>query len=904
MAIVLLLVAVSLISPMSIGAATSLVPDDALRTAINEELGVADPATHEPTEAELESLTELDEADYKGITNLQGLEHATNLTLLDLNLNNVTDLSPLSGLSNLESLSLRNNDISTLAPVKNLSNLTFLNVSGNLSLDKTELSDFTQLKSLYLYSSGITDISFLENLTNLRNLYLDNNSISDITPIKDLPNLDLLNLKANSIINLSNATNLIDGLTAFNVDNQSIELAATVLNPGDTSTTTQNIVKDYNGNVIDSITPSDGGTYTSPNVEWTGLTGTETMRSYTFTQSLTNTAGETFEFSGVVEQPLNWGTSLVPDDALRAAIKAELGKSVAHVLTESDLESLTGEFKASAKGIYSIEGMQYAKNLDKLNLSLNQFSDITPLSSLTRLTSINLLSNNITDIEPLKNLYNLASLQLAVNNITDISHLDNLTSLEELYLHGNSNLNLSPLSNGFSNLKALNISSTNNSDISVLSNLSSLEYLVADDNKISDLSPIENLPLERLHVKENAITDLSQIKDLFSQLSFFYGSNQNIVLSEKNIAETTTSMYINNFIKDINEDIVDNITPSHSGVYNSPRVAWVGLNSNSDTSRSYDFSNDLSASDTHGNIEYSGTVTQPINWLFNESPVITASDRTISVGDDFDPLEGVTATDAEDGNLVNIQVTSNNVDTNTPGQYQVSYRVVDSQGGVDSLTIIVTVEGDGEPDPEPNEAPVINANDVTITVGDDYDPLANVTATDTEDGDLTDAITVTKNEVDTSAAGDYEVSYEVMDSSEKVVNATITVTVEAVPEPEPNEAPTIDADDLTITVGDDYEPLADVTATDTEDGDLTDAVVVTKNEVNTSVAGDYEVSYEVVDSGDKSAETTITVTVEAAPSRDTDEDTLPQTGEATLYLSIIGGIILILIGFVTIRRMN
>ena len=47
-----------------------------------------------------------------------------------------------------------------------------------------------------------------------------------------------------------------------------------------------------------------------------------------------------------------------------------------------------------------------------------------------------------------------------------------------------------------------------------------------------------------------------------------------------------------------------------------------------------------------------------------------------------------------------------------------------------------------------NEAPVINANDVELTIGDMFDPMENVTATDNEDGDLTANIKVVENTVD------------------------------------------------------------------------------------------------------------------------------------------------------------
>ena len=56
--------------------------------------------------------------------------------------------------------------------------------------------------------------------------------------------------------------------------------------------------------------------------------------------------------------------------------------------------------------------------------------------------------------------------------------------------------------------------------------------------------------------------------------------------------------------------------------------------------------------------------------------------------------------------------------------------------------------------------------------------MKGVTATDAEDGDLTDKIVITKNTVDTSKAGKYTVVYEVTDSHGTRVVRTIYVTVQ------------------------------------------------------------------------------------------------------------------------------
>lgn len=85
--------------------------------------------------------------------------------------------------------------------------------------------------------------------------------------------------------------------------------------------------------------------------------------------------------------------------------------------------------------------------------------------------------------------------------------------------------------------------------------------------------------------------------------------------------------------------------------------------------------------------------------------------------------------------------------------------------------------GDTEGQPEVNKAPVLNGVvDKTIIVGDDFDKLAGVSATDKEDGNLTYKIKV-DGEVDTTKAGIYKLTYSVEDSEGLVTTKIRTITV-------------------------------------------------------------------------------------------------------------------------------
>ncbi|MBC2264526.1 DUF5011 domain-containing protein [Listeria booriae] len=231
-----------------------------------------------------------------------------------------------------------------------------------------------------------------------------------------------------------------------------------------------------------------------------------------------------------------------------------------------------------------------------------------------------------------------------------------------------------------------------------------------------------------------------------------------------------------------------------------------------------------------------------------DSPVITASDKTLKKGGSFDPMTGVSASDTEDGDVTgNVTVTANDVNVNQEGTYHVTYSVTDSDDNTTTKTITVTVTS--------NDAPVITAADKTVKKGASFDPMAGVSASDTEDGNVTDKVTVTANDVDTSAVGTYHVTYSVTDSDGNTTTKTITVTVTS------NDAPVITASDKTLKKGGSFDPMAGVSASDTEDGNVTSSVSVTANDVDTSAVGTYHVTYSVTDSDGNTTTKTITVTV-------------------------------------------
>ena len=186
--------------PLPVTAQIVDIPDPNLRAAVEKALGVT-PGTP-ITADEMATLTHL-EARNANISDLTGLEGATNLKSLRLGGNSISDIAPATGLTNLKVLSLWANSISDISPVEALTNLTELNLSGNLISDISPVADLNQLTWLHLQSNRISDIAALASLTNLTALRLDRNSISDISVLSKLIQLTELRLDRNSLTDLS-----------------------------------------------------------------------------------------------------------------------------------------------------------------------------------------------------------------------------------------------------------------------------------------------------------------------------------------------------------------------------------------------------------------------------------------------------------------------------------------------------------------------------------------------------------------------------------------------------------------------------------------------------------------------------------------------------------------------------
>ncbi|MBQ8892095.1 MAG: DUF5011 domain-containing protein [Bacilli bacterium] len=87
-----------------------------------------------------------------------------------------------------------------------------------------------------------------------------------------------------------------------------------------------------------------------------------------------------------------------------------------------------------------------------------------------------------------------------------------------------------------------------------------------------------------------------------------------------------------------------------------------------------------------------GSLEYTLNNIGDKEPVINASDITLLINSEFNPVENVKANDEEDGDITsNVKVISNNVNTSKIGTYEVTYQVTDSKNHNISKTIKVYV---------------------------------------------------------------------------------------------------------------------------------------------------------------------------------------------------------------------
>ena len=379
------------------------IPDPNLRSAIREALELTDEIAL--TQSDMLQLTSLDAGGDRGITDLTGLEHATNIRSLALYHNPFADIGPLTYLTNLTGINFWGCRIVDLSPLRDLRSLNWIVLGNNQISDISPLAGLINLSTLHVDNNQIVDISPLTALTRLQDLRLNGNAITDITPLTELANLQKLHLADNPFHDFSPLFELegveldIEISERFNVV---VEVPDPALRQLIRETLSLPEAVPLTQGQMQLLTKLDAG----GDRGITDLTGLEYA---TNSQSL-----ELYHNPIVDISPLTY------------------------------LTKLTG-FNLWGCRIVDLSPLRSLKNLSWIVLGNNQISDLSPLAGLINLTALHLDRNHIVDISPLTSLTRLEELRLNSNAITDIASLTELKNLKTLYLADNPFHDFSPL---------------------------------------------------------------------------------------------------------------------------------------------------------------------------------------------------------------------------------------------------------------------------------------------------------------------------------------------------------------------------------------------------------------------------------------------------------------------------
>ncbi len=169
-------------------------PDPNLEAAVRADLKKT---TGDLSIEDLRALSLLS-AGSRGITNLLGVEWATNLVTFDGSQNRISDLSPLAGLNRLSYLDVSYNRARDLSPLKGLTNLYCLILGGwppsNPFYDLSPLIGLGSLQVLWISGDPRRDYSGLSALTSVWSLTFDLATPAAVGYLTGLTNLTELSI--------------------------------------------------------------------------------------------------------------------------------------------------------------------------------------------------------------------------------------------------------------------------------------------------------------------------------------------------------------------------------------------------------------------------------------------------------------------------------------------------------------------------------------------------------------------------------------------------------------------------------------------------------------------------------------------------------------------------------------
>ena len=255
---------------------------------------------------------------------------------------------------------------------------------------------------------------------------------------------------------------------------------------------------------------------------------------------------------------------------LESKVSSKIDSTYTITMTKDNLESVTslqlnvGEDETSSE-VSNLEGIEKFTNLKKLEIESSKINDISVLSNLTNLEELHIYGDykikdfsrvtsnqSIKDLTPISKLINLNKLTLSGYNISDISFLSTLTKVTELDIMNNKIKDITPISK-LTSLQKLYLSLNEISDISALSSLTNLEELDISGNQINDLTALSGLKrLKTVNSSDQELSITFKDKNLYNMIVKALGnkvltktdSTYTITITKNNL-ESVTNIELN-----------------------------------------------------------------------------------------------------------------------------------------------------------------------------------------------------------------------------------------------------------------------------------------------------------------------------------------------------------------------
>lgn len=199
-----------------------------------------------------------------------------------------------------------------------------------------------------------------------------------------------------------------------------------------------------------------------------------------------------------------------PDVNLRQAVKQQLNLAEDEAITTENILELR-ELRSSDNTIKSLEGLEYAKNLNIITFNNNNISNLEPLAGLDNLYSVGLAQNPELKIDELLKLKHIVELDISNNpTIGDLSKLDQFADVLNWLVIKNNKISNTDFLKNFKQLKNLDITDNLITDFD-LSNQSNLQILTASNNPLTNIKVPSTL--KQLIMSNTGVSDLSFLSE-------------------------------------------------------------------------------------------------------------------------------------------------------------------------------------------------------------------------------------------------------------------------------------------------------------------------------------------------------------------------------------------------------